>query len=52
MLHRLGEVCKEDMGALSGIVSVDETFFGVLRENKHQSRIDKSRSRREEKTMV
>lgn len=52
MLHRLREACKEDMGALSGVVSFDETFFGSLRENKHQNKVDKSKSRREEKTMV
>ena len=52
MLHRLREACKEKKGTLSGIVSVDETFFGGLRENKHKSKIDKNKSWREEKTMV
>jgi len=52
MLHRLRETCKEDLGTLSGVISIDETFFGGLRENKHKSKLDKNKSWREEKVMV
>jgi len=38
MLHRLREACGNKLEKLRGIVEVDESFFGGLEKNKHESK--------------
>ena len=38
MLGRLREACSGDLGKLSGVVEVDETFIGGKERNKHPSK--------------
>ena len=38
MLGRLREACSGDLGKLSGVVEVDETFIGGRERNKHPSK--------------
>ncbi len=38
LLQRLREACKQNGGALAGIVEVDETFIGGLERNKHKDK--------------
>jgi transposase-like protein len=38
LLHRLREACGSDLSMLSGIVEVDEVFFGGKEQNKHMSK--------------
>ncbi len=42
VLHRLREACGDDMDMLSGIVEVDEMYYGGKEWNKHESKKLKS----------
>ncbi len=38
VLHRLREACGNKLEKLQGIVEIDESFFGGLEKNKHESK--------------
>lgn len=38
VLHRLREACGNKLEKLRGIIEIDESFFGGLEENKHESK--------------